>query len=50
MKTLSHISLGGVFVSILIIGVGALILNSEVTADCGVIGLLACAALKAYTK
>ncbi len=47
-KTLSHIALGGVFLSILIIGAGALILNSEATADGGVVGLLASAAFKAW--
>lgn len=47
-KTLSHIGLAGVFLSILVIGVGALILNSELCADSGVILLLLSAALKVY--
>ena len=48
-KTLSHIGLAGVFLAILIIGVGAIILNSELCADSGVCLLLMSAAIKAYT-
>ena len=48
-KTLSHIGLAGIFLAISLIGVGALILNSELCADAGVCILLLSAAIKAYT-
>lgn len=49
MITLKRVGLMGIFLSILVIGVGALILNSELCADSGVVGLIASAALKAFT-